>query len=83
MRWRICPDPEREAVNTFALIALAAALGGLVTVVLEIVLRNPNAVLEAAQDSGRFARDPAAIAGGGRGTRAAAGIAANDTRLAA
>jgi hypothetical protein len=45
-------------MNTLGFVALALALGGLVTVVLEAVLRNPGSILERAQDAGRFIREP-------------------------
>lgn len=63
-------------MNTLGFVALALALGGLVAVVLEIVLRNPGSFLELAQDSGRFARAPVPgglrVADGGRTTPAPA-----------
>jgi hypothetical protein len=45
-------------MNTLGFVALALALGGLVAVVLEAVLRNPGSILERAQDAGRFIREP-------------------------
>jgi hypothetical protein len=51
-------------VNTLGFVALALALGGLVVVVLEAVLRNPGSFLERAQDAGRFAREPLPAATG-------------------
>jgi hypothetical protein len=53
-------------VDTLGFVALALALGGLVAAVLEVVLKNPGAVLELAQDSGRFAREPAPVVRLGR-----------------
>jgi hypothetical protein len=47
-------------MNTLGFFALALAVGGLIAVVVEIVLKNPGAILELAQDAGRFAREPVA-----------------------